>query len=161
MNKVNVNIADRVWFYLLVFLFFFLDICFFSLFSVPTCYLVFYLYLYEALSSRRIVSLGVLSVFLFLEFFLYTGGLTGAAAYGVGALIGAFCLRQAFYPDRFLFASIAIGGLLVQTFIVEGFILSLQAINYYTFLKIAVNLILIGLFSLKLRFQGNLDNRYL
>jgi len=160
MNKVNVNIFDRLWFYLLIFLFFLLDVCLFSLFSVPVCYLIFYLYLYETLSSRHILSLGVLSGLLFLEFFLYTGGLPGAIAYGAGALIGAFFLRKAFYPDIFLFISMAVGSLLAETLIVEGFIMSLQTINYYTFIKIAVNLILIGLFSLKLRFQGNLGNRY-
>lgn len=161
---INSNIKN-ISIFLQLILFFFIDICLFSLYSQPICYLLLYRYVLHivdpVLTVENVVKAIGIVFLLLLESILFHGCLRPSFFCFILITVAFFQVRQVCYLNRFLFIFLTAFLLFLQMFLIEGLLFDPLAGNNYTFIKIAVNLVLIVFFSLKLHFQGSQDNRCL
>gem|GEM_PF-6982367 len=135
-----------------------IDVCMFALCTRPVSYLTMNLCLMHIfLFSGK----GVITLFIFgsvLIFFLYSGELTISALCFAPIVMSIMHMRSLLYMNRLLFILINIFFIWLYAGCVQGLQIAVS-IDYYTFIKISVNMILIVLLSLKLSFQSSQGNR--
>lgn len=154
-TKMNIHMLAQLIF------FFFIDICVFSLYSRPLCYLLLYRYVLHILTPESALKVSGTLFLLLLESIVFNGRLMPAFFCFIPVTIAFFQIRQMCYLNRILFILLSVLLLLIQVLFIEGLIFDNTYGNNYTFFKIVVNLILIVFFSLKLHFQSSQDNRCL
>lgn len=161
MKKINSSAAFFFNSIFQIVCFFVIDICMFSLYSQPMSYMLLCVYILHILEPATMIFVISAAFFIFLEFFLYTGCLVVPCLYICLVAGSAFLVRKICYFNRFLYIVLSLGSLFIYIFLIEGMLMHTFCINYYTFIKIAANMVLIVFFSLKLHSQSSRDNRCL
>lgn len=161
MKKINSSAAFFLNSMFQIVWFFVIDICMFSLYSQPMSYMLLCVYILHILEPATMICVGCAAFFIFIESFLYSGNLLAPLLYLIPITFCAFQVRKICYLNRFLYVVLSLGSLFIYIFLIEGMLMHTFCINYYTFIKIAVNMVLIVFFSLKLHSQSSRDNRCL
>ena len=140
-------------------MFFFLDILMFSLFEKQIFYLLLCFYIFNMWEQRNVFIFIFFAFLIALESSLYYGQFGVQLLYLLPITLLAFKAKQTFWNWNFQPYLILMACLLIQSYLIEPFLLGIPATFSYTNSKIIANIIVLWCISLIFSSQGKLGNR--
>jgi len=94
-----------------------------------------------------------------LEFFCFYTHFSLACVYLIPVTALAFIFKKNLYPSRIHNITLALTGLILQIYLIEGCFLHMWTTNYYTVMRISATLLITICFSLTINIWGVQGNR--
>lgn len=145
--------------YIFAVVFFFLDILMFSFFEKQMLYMLLCFYILNMCDKRNFVTFVVFGFLIALESSLSYGKFGIQLLYLIPLTLITFKIKKTFWAWKFQPYIILIVCLLVQSYLIEPFLLGISPTYSYTESKIIANIIVLCCMSLIFSSQGRLGNR--
>jgi len=143
----------------LIILFLLIDLGQFFLIGTVIVPLLLCLYCLLLLNNPRYMPLILIAFLQCLESFCFYNFFSLACVYLVPITILALLFKKNLYPSHAHIITLALIGIILQTYAIEGYFLHMWPINHYTIMRIGGTLFVIICFSLTINIWGMQDNR--
>ncbi len=124
--------------------------------SIPLLFCLYCVLLCRAINYTTVTAIALLQC---LEFFCFYNGFSLAFIYLIPTTTLAFFFKKYLYPSRTHDIALALVGIIIQIYAIEGYFLRIQQPPSYTIMRIAVILFITICFSLIINIWGMQDNR--
>jgi len=109
--------------------------------------------------TPQYISLIIIGLLQCLEFFCFYNFFSLPLIYLIPTTTLAFFLKKNLYPSHAHIIALALTGIIIQIYAVEGCFLQIWPTNYYTIMRISATLLMTICFSLTINIWGMQDNR--
>lgn len=142
---------SAVTFYIMIFLFLFLDVCSFALFEQPVINLLLCYYIITLLRPTPVLRQIILTVLVIFEGVIYYNNSLPIVLTIIPLTLIGIILRHLCYPSKIIRHLLLVATIGFQSVIIDPYFARMDFSLPYTLLKIFVNILVMILFGLKLR----------